>query len=101
MNIVELNKYGTQLTSKTLALKIRRSKLTLKNDKEILIDFSDIETATYGFLDELIGSVITYDSLDFFKNHYRIINANSKIETTIKGVISYRTNLKKRAHHLY
>lgn len=101
MNTVKLSKYGTQLTSKALALKIRRSELTLKNDRKILIDFSNIEAATYGFLDELIGNIITYDGLDFFENHYKIINADTEVTNTIKGVISYRIRLKKRAQHLY
>lgn len=101
MNVVKLNTYGTQLTSKALALKIRKSAFALKNNKEILIDFSGIEIATYGFLDELIGFIITYNGLDFFKNHYKIINTNTEITNTIKGVISYRIRLKKRAHHLY
>lgn len=90
MKTVKLNAHGTNLASRKLAKKIRETELMPENGEKIVIDFSNIETASNAFLDELVGIIIATKGFGFFNSHYRIANTNDYVKNILKSAISYR-----------
>lgn len=85
---IKFIEYGETLGTRACARKILSEfeSSILKNDKTIL-NFNQVTLLSYGFVDELIGTLIRKYGLDFFKEKINFIGVNNFNKKVILKVI--------------
>lgn len=64
----------------------------LNVQKEIIVDFSNINSVTQSFGDEFIGILIRSKGLDFVLHKIKLVNASDDIKSTMNFVATYSVN---------
>lgn len=90
MNII-INKIGKnpglRKTAKTLKQKVLES---VASNTPVVIDFTDVESVSSSFADELIGKLYIQIGAETFKKMVKMINVNDDIKLIIKIAIKDR-----------
>src|SRR3972149_9320193 len=93
--IIQLNKIGTELSTRTLAQKAKQD-INVSQTERLIFDFSGITFATQSFIDELIGMLLVKLGKQKFLETVNIRNAVPEILTIIRVVLQSRQELLSR-----
>lgn len=90
-NILKLSENGTILGLRELAKELSSQvKNAILNDENIVLDFSEIESISSSFADELIAKIFVEVGAEKFLRNVKIKAANDFVKTIINSSISER-----------
>ena len=88
-----LSENGSILGLRELAKELSSQlKIAIDNNTNIILDFSNVESISSSFADELIAKVLIEVGIENFLKNVKIRNANTFIKTMINSSINDRLN---------
>lgn len=92
---LELEAFGASLISRGRGQKIRESLLReiAPNDQQVVIDFNGVDHASYSFVDELVGKLVTMHADGVIAARVEIANASDVTRFHIEQCLSRRVGL--------
>lgn len=90
MHVVLLEK-GTSLVSRARGAAVREQVLRLGGGSEpIVLDFAGVRRASYSFVDELVGNLVTMQRRGAIAGPVEVVNTGDMIRFHVEGCLARR-----------